>query len=48
MHIGNNVERGSVKINGGGGLLNVAGTSDYPNKTKIKLPPLTTHEIQVY
>ena len=51
MHIGNTVERGSIKINGGKKkkrLLNDAGTSDYPYKTKIKLPPLTTHEIQVY
>lgn len=26
-------------------LLNDAGASDYPYKTKFKLPPLTTHEI---
>ena len=46
MHIGNNVQRGSVKINGKKKrLLNDAGTSDYPYKTKIKLPPLTTHKI---
>ena len=48
MHIGNNVQRGSVKINGKKKkkrLLNDAGTSDYPYKTKIKLRPLTTHKI---
>ena len=47
MHNGNNVQRGSVKINGEKKkrLLNDAGTGDYPYKTKIKLPPLTTHKI---